>query len=62
MGKLGTLIPTRMDIRFAGDTQEWVRLEFHEKEDQVDLVFLRSQIPFLIEQLEKVKTAAPERQ
>jgi len=54
MGKLATLIPNRMDLRFSGDGEEFVNLQFHEKDDHVDVIFNRGQIPFLIEQLEKV--------
>jgi hypothetical protein len=54
MSKLATIIPNRMDLRYAGEGEEFVNLQFHEKDDHVDVIFNRGQIPYLIEQLEKV--------
>lgn len=59
MGKLATVIPDRMDVRLAGDGDKWINLQFHEKDDHVDVVFNRSQIPFLVEQLDKLRLATP---
>lgn len=56
MSKLATIVPTRMDLRLAGDDDKWVNLQFHQKDDHVDVIFNRDQIPFLIEQLQKLGT------
>jgi len=54
MSKLASIVPNRMDVRL-GKGAEFVNLQFHQKDDHVDVIFNRSQIPFLIEQLEKVR-------
>jgi hypothetical protein len=62
MSKLATIMPNRMDLRFAGNGEQFVNLQFHEKEDHVDVIFARSQVPFLIEQLQKLETKSEEAQ
>ena len=57
MGKIASLTPNRMDVR-VDDKGRWVNLQFHQKDDHIDVIFNRSQIPFLIEQLQKVTSEA----
>jgi hypothetical protein len=62
MAKLASITPNRMDLRLAGDSGQFVNLQFHNENDHLDVIVNRSEIPLLIEQLKKLETTTEQAQ